>query len=150
MLDDACGGADVICQPCHSFGTFGMHQNLCIGVCVLQLLYLGRRDILMDGAVAIDENDIFFRHLRRNEATEVLIGNKEDILIGQVADNLHRVGGGHAYVRPGFDFRCRIDVADNRQILVGFSCRVHLCLCYHVRHGAVRACIRHQHLLFGA
>ena len=120
MLDDACGGADVICQLCHSFGTFGMHQNLCIGVCVLQLLYLGRRDILMDGTVAI------------------------------VADNLHRVGGGHAYVRPGFDFRCGIDVADNRQILVGFSCRVHLCLCYHVRHGAVRACIRHQHLLFGA
>ena len=60
----------------------------------------------MDGTVAIDENDIFFRYLLCNEATEVLIGNKEDILIGQVADNLYRVGGSHAYVRPGFDFRC--------------------------------------------
>ena len=45
----------------------------------------------MDGA-AIDENVFFFRHLRRNEATEVLIGNKEGYS-GQVADNLHRVGG---------------------------------------------------------
>ena len=81
---------------------------------------------IRDRTVAIDENDIFFRHLRRNEATEVLIGNKEDILIGQVADNLHRVGGGHAYVRPGFYFRCRIDVADNRQILVGSVSYTHL------------------------
>ena len=53
MLDDACGGADVICQPCHSFRTFGMHQNLCIGVCVLQLLYLGRRDILYEDLAVV-------------------------------------------------------------------------------------------------
>ena len=149
ILDDAGGGTDVVCQGQHLLGTFGVDQHLGGGMGLLQSLQLLRLHEVVDGAVAVQHHHILLRDLLRHKAAQILVGDEENVLVGQGLDHLYRVGGSDADVRPGLDLGGGVDVAHHGQVGVLRPHPVHVFLPDHVGHGAVGVEVRHQDLLVG-
>ena len=116
---------------------------------LFQIADLFGGDHIMVGAATVDENKILFRYLRRDEATEIFIGNKEDILMGQIFYDLYGIGRSHADIGPGFDLGGGVDVAYNRQILILCSHFLNDMGRNHVCHGTVRCQIGHENFFGG-
>ena len=113
---------------------------------------LRRVDDLLDGddvmarAVAVVEDDVLLRHLLGYEATEVLVGNEQDMLLWQLGHDLDGVGAGDAHVTPALDLNRRVDVADHGKVVAILGARrVDRLVLDHMSHGAIRTRLGQQH-----
>ena len=90
-LDDAGRGANVVGLGKNIGLALGMRQDKRLGVRVLNIDNLLERDDVMARAVALVENHVLFRHLFGNIASQVLIRDKQHMLLRQLAYDLRGV-----------------------------------------------------------
>ena len=76
ITDDAAGGANVICQSQDLGITLRVGQDLRLGMESLLLFDLSCFHIFMHRAVAVRDDDVFFRHLLGHMAGQILIRDK--------------------------------------------------------------------------
>ena len=105
---------------------------------------------MMNRTITIHYHYIFTWHLSSYIMAQIFVWNKQNIFIRQFSYNIHCIGRGYTYIRPGLDFSSRIDIAYHSQIIVFILEGVHLFLGDHMGHRAISLHIRHQHLLFWA
>lgn len=103
--------------------------------------------MVVDRTAAIYQQHMLFRYLTGHVPAQVLIRYKKNVLVWQVLYNLHRIGRCDAHIGPGLDFSSGIDVTDHCKVRILLSVLIHVLLCYHVGHGAVRLCIGHKNYL---
>jgi len=93
---------------------------------------------------------VLLRHLLGYEATEVLVGNEQDVLLRQLGHDLNGVGAGNTHIAPALDLNRGVDVADDSQVVAVLGARrVDRLALDHMSHGAVRARLGQQHGLGG-
>ena len=128
-----------------------MRQHERVGVGLRRVNDLLDGDDVVARAVALVEDDVLLRHLLGYEATQVLVGNEQDMLLRQLGHNLDGVGAGDTHITPALDLDRGVDVADHGKVVTVLGARrVDRLTLDHVRHGAVRARLGQQHGLGGA
>ena len=135
--DDLGGAADKIGCGAHFRRAFGMGQHEGIGMGELFALHVGGEQLRVHGAVPARKIEMLAGHMFFDEAPQIFIGDKEDVLIGEGRYDLDRVRRGDAHVGSGLELRRGIDVADDGEVLYFPSQRLDLPDVRHVRHGAV-------------
>ena len=149
ILNNAGGGADIVRLFTDGRNTLGMHEQLGVGIERLSAFDLLHGDRRMNRAAAVEQLDILVGALLRDKAAEVAVGNKEDIVIIDFFDDLHRRGAGDADVADGFELRRGVDIGDDRIAgIVLLDLLDHL-LVHLVCHIAARERLRQQDGLFG-
>ena len=150
ILDDAGGGANVVGLGKDIGLALRVRQHERVGMRLLRIDDLIDGDDMVARAVAIVEDDVLLRHLLGYKAAQVLIGDKQDVLLRQLGHDLDGVGASDAHVAPALDLDRRVDVADHGQVvaILGAGGVDRLAL-DHVSHGAVRAWLGQQHGLSG-
>ena len=127
-----------------------MRQHERVGVGLRRVDDLLDGDDVMARAVAVVEDDVLLRHLLGYEASQVLVGNEQNMLLRQLGHDLNGVGAGDAHVAPALDLDRGVDVAHHGQVVAVLGARrVDRLALDHVRHGAVRARLGQQHGLGG-
>ena len=70
---------------------------------------------------------------------QVLVRDEQDVVLGQLGDDVHGVGGGHADVAPALDFHGRVHIAHDGEVIAILLARsIHRLALNHVRHGTIR------------
>ena len=119
-------------------------------MCLLRIDDLLDGDDVVARAVALVKQDVLLRHLLGYEATEVLVGNEQDVLLRQLGHDLDSVGAGDAHITPALDLDCGVDVADDSKVVTVLGAGgVDRLALDHVSHGTVRARLGQQHGLGG-
>ena len=127
-----------------------MRQHERVGVRLLRLDDLLDGDDVVARTVAIVEDDVLLRHLLGYEATQVLVGDEQDVLLRQLRHDLDGVGAGDAHITPALDLDRRVDVAHHGQVVAILGARrVDRLALDHMSHGAVRTRLGQQHGLGG-
>ena len=124
-----------------------MGQEQGLGMSRLNGLDVIRVDRIVTGTEALIDDKMLIRHLSRNVMAQVLIGRKEDVLLGQLLHDLDGIGRRDADVGRRLDRCRRIDVTDDGQIVVLGAGLFDRRRVGHVGHRTGRRRIGHEDLL---
>ena len=102
----------------------------------------------VNGTDAAEQLEFLVRHLLCHIVSQVAVRDKEDALVRQLPADIHRRGGGDAYIAKGFQLRCGVDVCHYGVIRIPFLDLPDQCLVHLLRHGTSRRSVGKQHLLF--
>ena len=83
IINNLGGTSDKICQLQHIAGTLRMRQHNCLRMQLFCFLYIFRMNTLMYMAETVIENKMFLRHFFCDKTSQILIRNKENILVRQ-------------------------------------------------------------------
>ena len=148
VLNDARGGTDVVRLLTHGGDTFGMHEQLGVGIERLGTLDLLHCDGGVDRASAVEQLDVFVGALLRDEAAQVAVRNKENIFVVNLLNNLHGRGACDADVADCFELCRGVDIGDDRMVGIIFFDRFNHFSVHLICHIAARERLRKQHGLF--
>lgn len=95
-----------------AFG-FGVGDDFGFGVLAFGLFEIFAVDEVVDWAIAVPSDDLFFGDAVGDVGGEVFVGDEDDFLLGHFANDFDGVGGSTANVGDGFYFGCGIDVGYN-------------------------------------
>ena len=102
----------------------------------------------MARAVPAVEDHVLVGQLLGHVAPEVLVGDEQDVVLGEPRADRDRVGRGHADVAPHLYLGGGVDVAHHGEVVAVLGARgVDVCAAHHVRHGAVGRRLGEQHAL---
>ena len=139
MGDDAGRGADVVRLREHLRLALGMRKHERARVSGNRFLDLLRGDDVVTRAIALVEDDVLLGHLLCHIVAQVLVRDEQDVVLGQLGDDVHGIGGGHADVAPALDFHGRVHIAHDGEVIAILLARgIHRLALDHVRHGTIR------------
>ncbi len=119
-FDHAGGGGDVV-GDFEDFGAgFGMGDDFGVGVGYFGFFEVFAIDEVVDRAVAVPGDDLFFGHAVGNICGEVFVGYEDYFLLGHFADDFDGVGGGAADIGDGFDSGGGINIGNDGGVGVLF------------------------------
>ena len=100
----------------------------------------------VERAAAVIQQHVFLGNLLGDVASQIAVGDEQDMRLRKCAHDLHGVGGRHAYVAPALHLDGRVHIAHHGQVIaVCGTCIVDGPLRHDVGHRAVRGRLRQEH-----
>ena len=119
----------------------------------IRVRLLGNADILrryrcVDGAASLEQFQLFVRELLLHISAQVAVRDKQNLVIAQLRDDLHRRRGGHTDIADGFQLCGGIDVCDHGMIRILHLHRTDHLLVHLLRHRTTGSGVRKIYVLF--
>ena len=147
VVHDSGGASGIIRLFGDRCAAFRMNQNLGFRMLLPSNPNVGRGDVHMSGAAALEELEILLRELFCDPCAQVAVRDEQDVLLRHILQNLNGRGRGDHNVHGGLQLRGGVDVSDGGISRIFFLHLQNLIPVHLQRHGASRQVVGQENLL---